>query len=121
MKEHERCVVRIDTTDRYDQKLLCPVCKFEYVHIRQVAVLQEDKLTVVANNCTHVKDAKNSGRGSEVAITFSCENGHDFEYVLRFHEGCTSISLRSESRASAEDGCLVHENPDKPDTELWRN
>jgi hypothetical protein len=53
--------------------LLCPICRFAYVHLRGF-------------KATH---------GSKVCLRLWCENGHSFSYVFRFHKGNMIVGLRS--------------------------
>lgn len=58
--------------DDYDiGQLLCPICKFEYVHYGPVDIKAKD---------------------SVFTIPMSCENGHEWELHMNFHKGYTFIN-----------------------------
>jgi hypothetical protein len=59
-------------------QLLCPVCKFEYVHHLNISVVIDGKDEYAASKCV---------RGSVIAIPMYCEDGHNFVYCLGFHKG----------------------------------
>jgi hypothetical protein len=74
-----------------DTLLLCPVCKFDYVHIEKAEIDQNSLKTHVAKEaCVNIERKASTGlRGSMIRIWFWCENRHRFEMFFRFHKGRT--------------------------------
>jgi hypothetical protein len=76
--------------------LACPVCGFEYVH--PVGL----ECHSAGNSAAHVSISADGvaidprrgrvGRGTQITLKFICEEGHAFEYTLRFHKGNTLVS-----------------------------
>ena len=81
--------------------ILCPVCGFDYNHIGQVTVSQNCSVVRVgASDGQHLPliegfSQGGGGRGSTVAIRMSCESGHEWELVVKFHKGNTSLFCNS--------------------------
>ncbi len=92
--------------------LLCPVCGFSYVHIASVDVDQGHVAMSATEDKVHVQpSARHHGcRGSQMTLACFCENGHWFEYELKFQKGHTYIAFAT---GKLEDRLDV--------TELWRN
>lgn len=96
--------------------LLCPVCHDEYVHPVAVCVVPAGRssgaLTVTAAGLRLDPTVAPIGRGVAITLSFVCEQGHEFEYMLHFHKGMTFIER-----------CIgpTYSNPcDAPDT-IWRD
>ncbi len=53
--------------------MLCPICRFAYVHLREIKPEQH----------------------ARVNLGFWCENGHNFSYEFRFNKGNMIVSLQT--------------------------
>lgn len=92
-------------------RLVCPVCGFDYVHIAPVGVWQDGTLSMIHRSGSEdIHGEKKTGRGALLAITFWCEGGHRFSYRFQFHKGQTFVKLQSRDMT-----------PDEDRVELWRD
>lgn len=111
-----RRLITSDTFVQGEEVLLCPVCRFEYVHPLSVKVATGLDLTVVDENGTEVHRgvtqvsledvslvdhkgtqavrtklaeslAAHRERGVRIIIEYHCENGHHGNLIFQFHKG----------------------------------
>jgi hypothetical protein len=75
--------IKNNFTDENEMILACPVCGFEYTHLLKVSEYRSDK---------------NSEERLGVALSFECENGHVFEYMLDNHKGYTVSTFSVEDK-----------------------
>ena len=88
-----RFLIRHDSSQQ--DLLCCPECGFDYVHIGCVNIEQgHQKIHAIEDFAiTNGSSRHETKRGSEVQVTFWCENGHEFEYRFSFCKGQTSVEL----------------------------
>lgn len=64
----------------FDQKIICPVCKDTFVHLK---------------DCEYKKGDDNyqawEGRGDAVEVGMFCESGHEWKMIMGFHKGNTFL------------------------------
>lgn len=65
---------KVTEYDSENPMLHCPVCDFEYTHLKNVST------------------GTSEGR-PDVDLTFECEGGHRFTYSIRNHKGYTQSFL----------------------------
>ena len=70
-------------THEMNWQVMCPVCRFEYVHMSQII--------------EHVRGKDNyeawEGRGDLIRIPFNCEEGHSWDLCFGEHKGMTFAFL----------------------------
>jgi len=99
------------------EHLLCPICGFEYTHMRCVKIHQGDQLTSVGydakkeSTVIKTKRAEVRGRGTVVSILCSCEGSHEWVIEFQFHKGMTFLGT---SDCKAVDFT-------EPEPRLWRD
>lgn len=69
--------------------LVCPVCRFEFVHIREVEKI----------------DGRDNyeaweGRGDVIKLHAECEGGHEYWICFGFHKGNTSVWTEFEKEST---------------------
>ncbi len=76
----------------YEQKIVCPVCCDNYVHLVGSGVQTESTLHLIDGDGLHlVAGLPPLGRGSAVITIYAGECDHTFARVQRFHKGQTFI------------------------------
>lgn len=95
-----------------NSQLICPVCGFNYVHPVKAGIELGHVTALATEDTVQVSgtDRHKHCRGSVITLTFRCESGHQFQYVLRFEKGHTYFDLRT---GNLDEGDLL--------SELWRN
>ena len=85
----------ISTATLNEPVIACPVCGFDYVHIRDVQVHQNhNHVHVHGDDCDVTRTtAGSSDRGSSVTVRCVGECRHTFSYTWSFHKGNTRITL----------------------------
>ena len=85
----------ISTATLNEPVIACPVCGYDYVHIRDVQVHQNhNHVHVHGDDCDVTRTTAGSGnRGSSVTIRFFGECEHAFAYTWSFHKGNTRMTL----------------------------
>ena len=75
--------------------IACPVCGYDYVHIRDVQVNQNHvHVHVHGDNCDVTRTTAGSqNRGSSVTIRFAGECQHAFAYTWSFRKGNVTMTL----------------------------
>ena len=103
----------ISTATLNEPVIACPVCGYDYVHVRDVQTHQNhNHVHVHGDNCDVTRTTAGSeNRGSSVTIRFFGECQHAFAYTWSFHKGNTRITLH--------DVCQI-ESSDWPSC-LWRD
>lgn len=96
--------------DPLQQKVLCPSCGFNYVHLGPVHISQGPRSYDVGNQLTIEKGADAFPRGSIVTLDMWCESRHRFQLEFQFHKGQTFVTAR----------IIGDLEPDKTAPELWR-
>lgn len=77
-----------------EQKIVCPECGSDYVHLVGSGVRGQTDLQLVTGDGLHfVSGLPEDARGSFVVTLFWCEGGHSFARVEQFHKGQTFIAL----------------------------
>lgn len=69
-------------------QILCPICKFEYVHFCE----NGNALYKASDDSS----AWRYGRGGALTIPMSCENGHEWDLVLGHHKGYSFVMIDNE-------------------------
>ena len=73
-------------THEMNWQVMCPVCRFEYVHMSRRRQIIE-----------HVRGKDNyeawEGRGDLIRIPFNCEEGHSWDLCFGEHKGMTFAFL----------------------------
>jgi hypothetical protein len=71
--------------------LLCPVCGFDYTHVRRAFTrMGSDEHEAECVEGTQVKGTTDERR-SALIIEVECEDGHCFELVLQQYKGMTFV------------------------------
>lgn len=72
----------------HEQKIVCPACCYDYLHLVASGVHGEDTLHLVGGDGLHiVAGVPRLGRGSAVITIYAGECSHTFARVQRFHKG----------------------------------
>lgn len=71
----------IEKFDSFSQKIICPVCNYDYVHF-------EEPIYKASNDTSGVAW---DGRGDVIKIPMWCERDHKWELTIGFHKGNTFI------------------------------
>lgn len=76
-------------------RLLCPICQDDYVHPTAVRILPPGRapglLAVTSDGVAIDPNARPTGRGVVITLTFVGECGHTFSYEFAFHKGQTFV------------------------------
>jgi hypothetical protein len=86
--------------DEGEHALHCPCCGLDYIHIRDIAILQGHTLTHCYQDSVEIHPIPEPAdrRGSSIIIRYICEAGHLFSYKQTFWKGMTIFSLHDIQR-----------------------
>jgi len=102
----------------FEERLLCPICDFDCIHLISIKVATNQSLTIVDHNGTVVRyaekikecEAAADGKGYRIIAEYVCESGHHGNLIFQFHEG--NIFVNHE---------VVDKVVDWRKEELWRD
>jgi len=84
----------------FEERLLCPICDFDYIHLLSIKVATNRGLTIVDHKGTTVRyagkieecEAAADRGGYRIIAEYVCENGHRGYLIFQFHEGNIFVS-----------------------------
>jgi hypothetical protein len=76
------------------ERLVCPVCGFDYIHIRSISVATGLNTITIGHHGTFITNSPTSEsekaslyRGVRVILEYICESRHHGKIILQFHKG----------------------------------